>query len=386
MASNFKVNDVAIDQRYIQFTELGFPKPSTNPVSLWGWGGNTYGQLGLGYYDVTRRSVPVILNAIPTWRDIYLGNSSSFAIKTNNSLWAWGHNNYGLLGLGDVVHRSVPNQVGSLNDWQLVESGKYHTLSIKTNGSLWSWGYNAYYQLGLGATTVNQPFPVQIGSLTNWTKVAVGNSSSFAVNTNGEIWAWGYNADGRLGVGNTTTYFSTPVKVGSATNWNSIVSGRQHSLALNNLGELWSWGLNTSGQLGLGHLTTTSSPIRVGTATNWNLIKSGLYFSAAINTNGQLWAWGHNLYGQLGLGHSTNCSTPVQVGAATNWSKISLGEGAIIAIKTDGTLWGWGHNFYGTLGLGDINHRSSPVQIGSLTNWSSVSSGSFHVMSLKPFY
>ena len=96
------------------------------------------------------------------------------------SLWSWGYNSYGQLGLEDSVNRSSPVQVGSLTDWGSISCGAHHTAAIKTDGALWSWGYNNNGQLGLGDRT-NRSSPVQVGSLTTWSSVSCGDSNSLAV-------------------------------------------------------------------------------------------------------------------------------------------------------------------------------------------------------------
>ena len=111
------------------------------------------------------------------------GYYHTVAIKTDGTLWSWGYNSSGELGLsnsGTTTHRSSPVQVGLLTDWQHVAAGQMHTYAVKTDGTLWSWGYNNAGQLGLGNTT-NRSSPVQVGSLTNWQQVAVGNEHTVAI-------------------------------------------------------------------------------------------------------------------------------------------------------------------------------------------------------------
>ena len=96
-----------------------------------------------------------------------------------------------------------------------------------------------------------------------------------------------------------------------------------------------------------------------------------------------LFSWGSNAQGQLGLGNTTSYSSPKQIGALTTWSKIVGGQRYTIATKTDGTLWSWGQNFYGQLGLGNSTYYSSPKQIGALTAWSAIAAGSNHTIATK---
>jgi alpha-tubulin suppressor-like RCC1 family protein len=187
-----------------------------------------------------------------------------------------------------------------------------------------------------------------------------------------------------LGIGNTGTRTS-PVQVGSETDWEKISGGAQHSLAIKSNGTLWAWGANTNGQLGLGNIVNRSSPVQVGTETDWLMVTCGQNFSMAIRgsgSSGSLWAWGYNAQGRLGLGNSASRSSPVQVGTDTDWAIVTAGYIFAVAVKTNGTIWSWGNNTYGRLGLNDPNgqiSRSSPVQIGSLTDWAtsagSLSSG-----------
>ena len=187
------------------------------------------------------------------------------------------------------------------------------------------------------------------------------------------LWAWGQNAQGSLGLGNTTNY-SSPKQVGALITWNTVAGGNLSSFAIKTDGTLWSWGFNTSGRLGLGDVTNRSSPVQIGALTTWSKIASGISSAGAlaIKTNGTLWSWGDNASGQLGLGNTTSYSSPKQVGALTTWSKVASGDDHLLAIKTGGTLWAWGYNGRGQLGLGDITNRSSPVQVGAQASWSEV--------------
>ena len=123
---------------------------------------------------------------------------------------------------------------------------------------------------------------------------------------------------------------------------------------------LYSWGSNAEGQLGLGNTTSYSSPKQVGALTNWLNVASGGYFTTSVKTDGTIWSWGSNNLGQLGLGNTTYYSSPKQIGALTAWSTVATGFYHNLAIKTDGTLWSWGYGVNGRLGLGNVTSYSSP--------------------------
>lgn len=344
---------------------------------LYGWGRNIYGDIGLG--NTTAYSSPKQVGALTTWSKISKGSAHSLAISDSGALWAWGNGSGGKLGLGNTTSYSSPKQVGSLTNWAtLMKSNGIASFSaaIKTDGTLWMWGTNGEGELGQGNQTYRSS-PVQVGALTNWSKVATGSTATIAIKTDGTIWSWGRNSEGQLGLGNTTNR-SSPVQIGTGTNW-ADVAINLHSLFVKTDGTLWSCGLNrysAAGALGLGDSgIDRSSPTQVGSLTNWSKVATGDGSSFAIKTNGTLWAWGNNSSGQLGLGDTTNRSSPVQVGSLSNWSNIIAGQNFVIALKTDKTLWAWGSGSYGKLGLGNTTSYSSPKQIGSLTNWNQIAAG-----------
>jgi alpha-tubulin suppressor-like RCC1 family protein len=340
---------------------------------LWSWGGNSQGQLGLG--NTTYFSSPKQVGISTTWAQVSTGLSHTVAVQKNGTLWAWGLNSSGQLGLGNTTYAfSSPVQVGALTTWLQSASGQDTTLAIKTDGTLWSWGLNTYGSLGLGNTTTYSS-PKQVGSLTNWKIIATCTGAVISIKTDGTLWGWGFNGYGALGLNNITNY-SSPKQIGALTTWSAIGTGSEFTLAVKTDGTLWTWGANNYGQLGFGNTTNYSSPKQVGGLTNWKTVSGTNVFSAAIKTDGTLWTWGRNVIGELGLGNTTNYSSPKQVGSLTNWSKISNGPSIYsLSIKTDGTLWSWGYNANGQLGFSNTTNYSSPKQVGALSTWLSIAIG-----------
>lgn len=241
-------------------------------------------------------------------------------------------------------------------------------LGARTAPGLWVSGLGTGGILGLG-DTISRSSPVQVGSLTNWMQISYG----IGVKQDGTLWSWGYNQNGQLGLADIIGR-SSPVQVPGLTNWKQVSSNGSAAAAINNLGRLYTWGSSFGGALGQGSaLVNLSSPVQVGALTNWKQVVCGNSITASIKTDGTLWMWGVGAHGELGQGNITYYSSPVQVGSLTNWKQVSVGSGVTVSVKTDGTLWTWGTNAHGELGLGDIISRSSPTQVGLLTNWKSVS-------------
>jgi alpha-tubulin suppressor-like RCC1 family protein len=258
----------------------------TTSGALYMWGLNNYGQLGLG--NITNYSSPKQIGVSTDWLEVASGTYTTLAIKTNGTLWSWGSNFNGVLGqsLSNINYTNVVNspvQIGALTTWSKVAILNIAAAAIKTDGTLWTWGWNNFGQLGLGDTTVRTS-PVQVGSLTNWLSVTAGQYNfCLAIKTDGTLWAWGANNDGQLGTGNITNR-SSPVQVGSLTIWSKVVTGYSHTSAFKTDGTLWMWGANNNGQLGFSNTTSYSSPKQVGSLTTWSNIANGFYTTLGIAT------------------------------------------------------------------------------------------------------
>jgi alpha-tubulin suppressor-like RCC1 family protein len=342
------------------------------PKRLWSVGFRVQSGLNINFSTSSLSQV----GSDTDWESVIGGTGAVFALKNNNTLWGWGQNNEGRLGQNNTSYRSSPTQIAGTN-WATVAGSLGTTLATKTDNTLWSWGENSSGQLGLNDTP-NRSSPVQVGTDTNWAAVFDGQGgsnslqSSMATKTNGTLWTWGANGNGQLGL-NDTTNRSSPVQVGTDTNWpttqSKLAGTSVCKWAIKSNGTLWTWG-SGSQIFTDGATTFRSSPTQVGNGTTWLHISGGWYSVAAIKTDGTLWTWGRNDSGQLGQNNKIYRSSPVQVGTLTNWSTARLGFTTGVAVRTDGVLLAWGSNYFGQLGQGDrITYRSSPTQIGSATSW-----------------
>jgi len=327
-----------------------------------------------GEYNAFRSS-PVQLGADTDWDGICNQSYLSLWMGREGTIWSVSYvNSYGRQGTGDTVPRSSPVQVGSLTNWDVTQlsCGNPSVIALKPDGTLWGWGRNLNGTLGLN-DTIQRSSPTQIGSDTDWAYASSAGRHTLAIKTDGTLWAWGENGGGALGINvDQAIDYSSPVQVGSETNWASAFTGAQTSFAITTTGVLYGWGNNTRGRLGTGDEIRRSSPVQVATGVaNAALCITGDSVGYFVKTDGTMYSFGQPLNGSMGQGDTVARSSPTQVGALTTWAKASVDGNVAAMVKTDGTLWGVGLNTSGELGDGTVTTRSSPVQIGSDTDWDS---------------
>ncbi|WP_157209257.1 RCC1 domain-containing protein [Mariniflexile maritimum] len=286
--------------------------------TLWAWGNNVHGQIGDG--TNINKNIPTQIGTDNNWEILSTGGGDhTFAIKTDGTLWGWGDNSYGQLGDNTNESKNTPTQIGNSTNWDIISIGADHTVAIKTDGTLWAWGKNNFGQLGDGTFT-DKNAPVQIGSDTNWEYISSSNNHTVAKKSNGTLWAWGLNNNGQIGDG-TSTDKNTPTQIGSDNNWQSAVAGGGHTIGIKMDGSLWAWGLNNAGQLGNGTSTNygvpNPSPIQITASYNWQNIFVGGNHSLAINSDNNIFAFGNNFSGQYGDGTNVSENTPTLVNCST---------------------------------------------------------------------
>jgi len=252
--------------------------------SLWLWGLNSYGQLGIDARSSSNASSPTQVGVLTNWAHVTLPVEATVAIKVDGTLWAWGRGQNGRTGLGITGNRSSPVQVGTLSNWSTVSSRNDHCVALKTDGTLWTWGDNDQGELGDNDQGVDKLSPIQIGADTDWAYVNAGNGISFAIKTDGTLWAWGNAGAGRLGTGDSPALDrSSPVQVGALTDW-SYVASANPCFAIKTDGTLWAWGIGTSGNIGDNTIISKSSPIQIGSETNWYAVATAGQGPVAVQT------------------------------------------------------------------------------------------------------
>jgi alpha-tubulin suppressor-like RCC1 family protein len=257
--------------------------------------------------------------------------------------------------------------------WSKIANGFAHTLAIDTDGNLWAWGYNNHGQLGNNSITSSNT-PIIISDAGGWTDIAAGHMFSMGIKE-GYIYTWGDNSYGQLGNGNTND-LHIPTKMGISNQWTQVFAGNMHALALKQV-DLYVWGRNTSGELGLGISDQyVASPKHIE-HNYWRTVAAGNGYTIGIKSDGSLWATGTNQKGQLGLGDENNRNVFTRIGISTDWTQIATGAEHVLALTNQNCLYTWGYNFYGQLGNGNNTNYNTPQYIVGNT-WNKISAGANH--------
>jgi len=293
------------------------------------------------------------------WKSVSAGQSQTYAIKTDGTLWAWGSAEYGELGNGSKVPAKVstPTQIGTDSDWAFVAGGSGRAFFIKSDGSLWATGTAEGGVLGTGDTSA-QTVPVRVGTDSDWKFVATSNYGdnydALAIKTDGTMWGWGKNEVGTLGLDNFNSQ-ATPVQVGTDNDWVEVSIGRNHSIALKSDGSIWGAGEANNGALGE-NTGFKKTFVKVADPADWKCVKAINNATYAIKTDGSLWAWGENDNNKLGINNEENTiiNTPTRIEISDKVFDVSGSEHFRVVATGSGdtatAAYAWGWNYQGCLG------------------------------------
>ena len=291
-------------------------------------------------------------------------------------LYCWGANVDGRLGVGDNEDRNAPARVGFDADWVKVATGVAHTCALKQSGSVWCFGANTVGQLGQGNNAPsNVPQQVQLpGKAIQLSSEA---NTACAVLDDGALYCWGRNWEGNIGLNDKHPGVDqlSPIRSGTDNDWQVTGTGDGHTCGVRGVGLLFGWGRNTAANLGLGQTNDQQrrSATQIGTDEDWLSVVSGQDSSCGIrgqrspgeaNATGELFCWGGNSFGNLGLGDTMPRLVPTQVVPGRLWAQVSVDTFHGCGIDADSNLYCWGRGIEGQLGAGDNAERSSPELIG----------------------
>jgi alpha-tubulin suppressor-like RCC1 family protein len=325
---------------------------------LFGSGRNWDYRLGLGHeevYNFYRQTVPPA-----SWRHIASGENGSMGIQSDSSLWVWGNGSSYALANDSNGTVSQMTHIGSAR-WIMVTLCKNagRGLGIQADSTLWAWGENGNGSLGLGDNTTRR-VPTKVGT-DKWIDVSNGWMHTLAIRADSTLWGWGSGWSGNLGDGTTNSY-TVPTQIGS-DKWIQIAAGDRFSLGLKADSTLWAWGSGWCAGTGLGNTNQYNIPTQVGSA-KWRKIASPLFQSAvAIRADSTLWTWG-SANGSLGTGAAatSQANSPVQITSPAKWKDVGSSRNSCVGLDIEGNYWAWGTGD-GTVGDGTTTRQDSPVQI-----------------------
>ncbi|MGV3518802.1 RCC1 domain-containing protein [Luteitalea sp.] len=344
---------------------VGYSVLVASDGTVWSWGTNTNGQLGMG--TTTSRVLPGLTSATGIV-SASAGGSHLLLLTSSGSVLAAGNNGSGRLGDGTTTQQPLPVPVSGLTNVAAVAAGGTHSLALRADGTVWAWGANGSGQLGDGTTTARST-PVQVSALSGITAIAAGASHSVAVKADGTVWTWGLNTSRQL-ADVTVSWRATPAAVVGVTTATAVAAGSVHTLARLQDGTVVAWGTNTAGQLGDGTLTLRLAATPVLTLETAVTVYAGDTYSAARLTDGTLVTWGANGSGQLGDGTSTARSVPDAVAGMPGVAAAAAGAVHGLAVTTGGAIWGWGGNTTGAIGDGTTASRPTAVPLaGADVTW-----------------
>ena len=332
---------------------------------VWSWGANASGQLGDG--TVLQRSQPVYVKSIDGTstlegvQKVSTGTSHALALLEDGTVVAWGSNDQGQLGNGGISASSLPVAVSVLTGVTAIASGTKHSVALEEDGTVWAWGWNEYGQLGQGTSSGKSTVPIQVKDptgqsvLTGIVALAADGNYCLALRSDGTLLAWGGNGGGQLGDG-TTSERDLPIVVPGLTGIQIISAGDESSsFAVDSDGLLWAWGQNRNGELGDGTATIRKSAVPVvgisglvGIADDGD---SGGH-ALAVLSDGTVSSWGLNGDGQLGDGTTATRFSPASIVDFGSVELADAGAHHSLALLSDGSVWAWGSNGSGQLGIG----------------------------------
>jgi alpha-tubulin suppressor-like RCC1 family protein len=381
------------------------------------WGRNNYGQLGLG--DNEERLYPTLIPGLLNVKKIVASSNTAYAIMEDGSVKAWGNNYDGQLGLGykgENIHS--PTKIESIGNVKDIVSDGASTYAILNDGYVMWWGANPYVHLGITSGSYYELSPTKINDISNadmvytyrgstyvkcgdklylWGYNGPGDTSSysiyhnpilvqqnvkdfkvydycqFAIKDNGKIYVWGNNKDGYLGIGSSTSYYNynSGVEISGISNAKKLFGIHDSTFVLCDNGDVWAWGNNSSGQLGLGDQVKKITPAKVDAFYCAREIVSRSSNTFAI-FNDYIKVVGGNSNGVLGIGSKGLLLQPQTVNLSNEISKINFINN-IYATFNDGSIKGWGPSY---LGLGDNNERLVPNNLFQGTSMPTITSTS----------
>ena len=280
-------------------------------------------------------------------------------------VYCWGRNDNGQLGDSTLTLRTLPVAVpftppfgGAFNQPALGES---HTCAATSVAELYCWGSDSSGQLGIGSQNDRRVFPTLVSGGFSFALVTAGRAHTCAqIAGTTEVYCWGANDRGQVG-DSTNTLRTAPVHIAGGIDLNAPTAGRDHTCALAYAtGLAYCWGDNTFGQLGDSSTTARNAPVPVAGGHTFNHISAGGDHTCGVTNALELYCWGENSYGQLGDSTTTQRITPVKLAGGVTILGVTAGDRFTCGMSDDVKLYCWGRNLEGQLGTGSFAGQLTP--------------------------
>jgi alpha-tubulin suppressor-like RCC1 family protein/uncharacterized protein YjdB len=361
------------------------------------WGANWGGQLGDGS-TVDPRLAPVRVSGGLAFRALSAlsaGSAHTCGLTADGSVYCWGNNTYGQLGIGTTTASPVPVPVTAPPGAAFVAlaAGDYHTCALAADGAAFCWGSQLAGELGSGAAVPGQCVafgvalpcstrPMQVAGGLTWSRITAGHLFTCGVAADQTAWCWGMNSAGNLGTGDMLDR-NTPAPVSGAHAFAAISAGAFHTCGITQAGAALCWGLGEQGQLGAGSQPLESciaaagvfpcatTPLPVSGSAGFRQLDAGFYHSCAVTVAGTLYCWGLNQGGQLAVAATgpEQCQTaagPLPCSRVPVHGAASFGEvaaGGYHSLGRSAATFAWGANWYGQLGNGSTTDEAAPFRV-----------------------
>jgi alpha-tubulin suppressor-like RCC1 family protein len=319
-----------------------------------------------------------------TFTQISAGNAHSCGVTTGGLAYCWGLQAFGELGDGtqSTTHDAPVAVVGGLRFSQ-IRAAVTHTCGLTTDGLAYCWGQNDLGQLGDGSTPTHHFSPVPVAGGRKFIQIQVGFEHSCALTSAGVAFCWGMNASGQLGIGNQTgpqvcggqPCAVRPVRVTGGHTFRQIRAAGQHSCGLDDARRFFCWGQNDLGQLGDGTRATRLLPTPVAGDRRFVQVSTQSYHTCGVTAAQVAFCWGLNQVGQLGDGTTTNRPRPTRVQGGLTFSGLSAGTSHTCGVTVKKQAYCWGSNEHGELGDGTTTDRHRPTAVQGGLFWDDVSAG-----------
>lgn len=336
---------------------------------VWTVGRNDHGQLGNNSFEDS--SVPVRVEGLPKITAISRGYDHSLAVDEKGSIWAWGRNNYGQLCNTNLEDTPLPQRIDIPGRFVTVEGGLAHSIALKDDGSVWAWGHNFYAELGsgnrehsIGALKVRSQDPEDPENLhkplTGIRDIKCVGYHGLALDSLGQVWAWGGNTSYQLGH-EQKGHQPWAAIVENLPKIQAIAAGWHHSLVLDSEGGMWQWGTDQS----LMHTPDSRfirTPTYIDSVPPMTQVACGSWHSMSVDQSGQVWTWGCNQKGMLGTNDTIPSAIPVKAAGMSCAQNIGAGCFQSLVVDSAGNMWSFGGNHNGQLAANHENHEITPSQ------------------------